>query len=280
MKPVVSIVSPGAMGASIAARLVGNGLEVLTSVEGRGPATNERARGAGMKIVSRAELLDADMLLSIVPPKEARNTAREISALYAAAARKPLYVDCNAVNTTTVEAIRTTVEDAGGQFVDASIIGMPAREGYAGPAIFVSGTEAARLAVLDEYGLQIRKMDGPVGAASALKMAYGGITKGLIALGSAMMLGATRAGVAEALKDEMGLSQANLLAGFSRSIPDMFPKAGRWVAEMEEISDFLGKDTAQGRMFDQIAIFYAHLASVDGKGDIDALADFFAAPDA
>ena len=41
-------------------------------------------------------------------------------------------------------------------------------------------------------------MDGPIGAASAIKMSFGGITKGLIAIGSAMVLAAHRAGVAEA----------------------------------------------------------------------------------
>lgn len=275
MKPVVAIVSPGVMGASIAARLVANGVEVLTTVEGRGPATAERARAAGMTAVSKAELLRSDILLSVVPPAEAENTAREIATLYAGAAHKPLYVDCNAVNPGTLRQIAAIIEDAGGSFVDGSIIGMPAREGYAGPAIFLSGHEAAKAGELSQHGIQTRVLEGPAGAASSVKMAYGGITKGLIAIGSAMLLGATRAGVAEDLRAEMERSQANLLAGFSKSIPDMFPKAGRWVAEMEEISEFLGSDTPQGRMFSQIAALYVHLADDDGAADIAALQDFF-----
>lgn len=275
MKPVVAIVSPGVMGASLAARLVANGIEVLTTVEGRGPATAERARAAGMTAVSRAELLRSDILLSVVPPAEAENTAREMAALYEGASRKPLYVDCNAVNPGTVKQIAAIVEGAGGSFVDGSIIGMPAREGYAGPAIFLSGPEATKAGVLSDHGIQTRVLEGPVGAASSVKMAYGGITKGLIAIGSAMLLGATRAGVADDLRAEMGRSQANLLAGFAKSIPDMFPKAGRWVAEMEEIAEFLGADTPQGRMFGQIAALYAHLASGEGEPDIAALQAFF-----
>ena len=38
---------------------------------------------------------------------------------------------------------------------------------------------------------------GPIGAASAMKMSYAGITKGFTALGAAMMLAATRAGTAD-----------------------------------------------------------------------------------
>lgn len=275
MKPVVAIVSPGVMGASLAARLVANGIEVLTTIEGRGPATAERACAAGMTAVSRSELLRSDILLSVVPPAEAENTARELAALYERAADKPLYVDCNAVNPDTVRQIGSILEGAGGTFVDGSIIGMPAREGYGGPAIFLSGPGAAKAGRLSDYGIQTRVLDGPVGAASSLKMAYGGITKGLIAIGSAMMLGAVRAGVADDLREEMARSQPNLLAGFSKSIPDMFPKAGRWVAEMEEIAMFLGTDTPQGRMFGQIAALYADLASPGAEPDIAALRGFF-----
>lgn len=276
MKPIVAVVSPGVMGASLAARLVANGIEVLTTIEGRGQATAERARAAGMTAVSKAELMRSDILLSVVPPAEAKNTAREIASLYEGVASKPLYVDCNALNPGTVKQIAAIVEGDGGSFVDGSIIGTPAREGYVGPTLFLSGPEAFKAEVLSQYGIQTRVLEGPVGAASSIKMAYGGITKGLIAIGSAMILGAARVDVAGDLRAELGRSQANLLAGFSRSIPDMFPKAGRWVAEMEEIAGFLGADTPQGRMFGQIAALYGHLASEEGKQEITILQDFFA----
>ena len=64
-------------------------------------------------------------------------------------------------------------------------------------------------------------MDGPVGAASALKMSYAGITKGFTALGAVMMLAATRAGTAEALRRELADSQPNLLAWLTRAVPAM-----------------------------------------------------------
>jgi hypothetical protein len=48
----------------------------------------------------------------------------------------------------------------------------------------VSGEGAARAEVLGEYGMKIGVLDGPVGAASALKMSHAGITQGPIAMGS------------------------------------------------------------------------------------------------
>ena len=73
-------------------------------------------------------------------------------------------------------------------------------------------------------------------------MSYAGIVKGLAGIGSAMVVAATRAGAADALRDELALSQPAILARLEVALPDMLPKAYRWVAEMREISGFLGPD--------------------------------------
>ena len=56
--------------------------------------------------------------------------------------------------------------------------------------IYAAGPHAKEFAKLNDYGLIVRVLDGPLTAASALKMSYAGITKGFTALGAAMMLAA------------------------------------------------------------------------------------------
>ena len=63
------------------------------------------------------------------------------------------------------------------------------------PGIYVSGANAGEMKRLSAYGLNIRVIDGGIGSASALKMSYAGITKGVTAIGAALLLGASRAGV-------------------------------------------------------------------------------------
>jgi hypothetical protein len=108
-------------------------------------------------------------------------------------------------------------------------------------------------------------------------MSYAGLTKGLVALGASMILAAERAGIADALRAEMSASQAAMLAGFSRSIPDMFSKANRWVAEMEEIAGFVDRDHAESEVYAALARLYTRLgADFDGTQDeIGKLRDFF-----
>jgi hypothetical protein len=126
--------------------------------------------------------------------------------------------------------------------------------------LYCSGASATALQALAAAGLRIKILPGEIGAASALKMAYAGITKGLTALASTMMLGASRNGVADALYAELADSQPNLLRQFSRSVPDMYGKAYRWVAEMHEIAGFLDPDASGRQLFDSAAQVYQRLA--------------------
>lgn len=272
----IALAAPGQMGSSLAARLTTNGVEVVTLLEGRSPATIARAKAAGMAAVSAEDFVSRDVILSVVPPDEAEPLAELIAKAARAAGRSPIYVDCNAVSPVTTQRIAQLVEAAGMSFVDGSIIGLPARPDYAGPALFVSGPHASKLSGLRDAGLDLRILDGPIGAASALKMCYGGITKGLIALGSMMILAAERAGATRALRDELALSQPQLFASFSRSIPDMFSKAGRWVPEMEEIASFLGEGSVDSAVYADLAAFYGRLASREGAAEIEDLRSFFA----
>ena len=276
MNPTVAIVAQGAMGSAVGRRLVERGLQVTTSLTGRSEASAQRARAAGMTAASDEDVARADFFLSIVPPADALSLAEKMAALIARSNRKPIYVDCNAVNPPTKGNIARVIAACGSPFVDVGIIGGPPAQGYEGPAIYASGQDAARFAPLGNFGLDVRVIDGPIGAASALKMSYAGITKGLTALASAMLLAATREGAAEALQAEFARSQPALLAWLKRSVPSMFPKAYRFVGEMEEIADFVGKDEAARQIFEAFAKLYTRIAAdLDGKKEeTGALAKF------
>lgn len=272
----IAIIAPGNMGAGLAARVTAAGFTVLTQLSGRGDATLERARAAGMRDASAREIADCPVILSVLPPGRAHAVAQELAPALADAPRKPLFVDCNAVSPDTVKQIEATVTATGAAFADAGIIGLPPRSEGPLPVIYASGEAASGLPALNQAGLDIRVLDGPVGAASTLKMCYAGIGKGLTALASAMILAADRAGAGEALRTEMERSQKMLLGRLDGSIPDMFPKAYRWVAEMEEIADFLGEDRPESGIYRGMAGFYDRLAGdFDAQGpEIEALKSF------
>ncbi|MEO3471419.1 DUF1932 domain-containing protein [Roseomonas sp. CAU 1739] len=273
--PVIAILAQGAMGAGVAARLVTHGVRVLTCVEGRSAASAARAAQAGMEAVPETAFGQADAFLSILPPDQATATAERLAPMLAAAEKPPLYVDCNAISPETMRRVANLLGTHGLRVADAGIIGGPPREGYGGPVIYASGQEATGLAaLLDRRGINLRVMDGPIGAASGLKMSYAGITKGLVAIGSAMMLAATRAGAADALRAELASSQPALSAWFARMVPSMYGKAYRWAGEMEEIADFVREDDGAAAIYGGAARLYARLADAGSETEVAALRAF------
>jgi putative dehydrogenase len=258
-----TIIAAGAMGSAVARRMHERGATVRTSLAGRSAASARRAAECGMVAVDsdRALVEGVDIVLSIVPPGEAVALAERLVPVLAGAARKPLYIDCNAVNPTTVARIVAVLAPSGVPFIDGGIIGAPPKQEGAGPRFYLSGHPAAQAAILRDYGVDIRLLDGPLGAASALKMSYAGITKGLIAVATSMILAARRAGVDAALHAELLESQQNLLESFGRTIPPMYRKAYRWVAEMQEIARFAGAgDEGAEAIYSGAARLYERLA--------------------
>lgn len=240
----IAIIAPGEMGAGIGARLGERGGDVFTSLKGRGPASAERAAHARMvAIEDDAKLVQSsDIVLSILPPASALGLAKRLAPYLAGAGRVVVYADCNAIAPQTVREVEATVVPAGALFVDVGIIGGPPRSNGYCPHLYASGENAQLLDPLREFGLDIRPIAGGIGAASALKLSYAALTKGLAAIGAAVARGAANGGVVTELRAELGESQPQLLAWLQRQIPTIEPKAHRWVGEMEEIARFLAGD--------------------------------------
>ena len=255
----IALPAAGEMGAGLGAVLSAHGARVLTITEGRSERSRARARDARMAETDMAGLASADIILSVVPPGIALQTAERIGAQIRAGGHAPLYIDANAVSPETARAVGRVVTEAGARFVDGSIIGPPPAAGKA-TKIYVSGGDAAQVRILAEHGLDIREMEGGIGAASALKMCYGGMTKGLTGLMAALMLAAEREGIGADLHAELGQSQEALLTRAGSAVPDMLPKAYRWVAEMDAIAEFVGEERGEHAVWRGLARLYDRLA--------------------
>ena len=276
MTPTIALIAPGNMGAAVAKRLTEHKVTVLTSLAGRSESSAKRAREAGMQPVDDRKLVEADYLMSIVPPGDALALAKRLADTLTAANKKPIYVECNAVSPQTMNQIAEVIAATGCAFVGAAIIGPPPKPGATNTKFYAAGPAAADFAKLNDYGLIVRLLDGPTSAASALKMSYAGITKGFTALGAAMMLAATRGGSAQALQAELAESQPALLGFLAKQIPAMYGKAYRWVAELDEISAFVGKDFDENEMMTAAARFYERIAAdVDGENQETGTLDKF-----
>jgi 3-hydroxyisobutyrate dehydrogenase-like beta-hydroxyacid dehydrogenase len=180
----------------------------------------------------RAAVVASDVILSVCPPHAAVDVARAVVA----EGYRGIFVDGNAVAPATAREIAEKIQAAGATFVDGGIVGPPP-ERPGTTRLYLSGTEAARVAALFEGGaLEAIAVDGPPGAASAVKMAYASWTKGTGALLLAIRALALSEGVDRALLAEWERSHPGLPAQSEAAAGRNARKAWRFVGEMEEIA--------------------------------------------
>lgn len=224
---VVGLLHPGEMGSAVGAALRERGKTVLWASAGRSPATAERAEAAGLEVASDvAELCRrCEILLSVCPPHAAVDVARE------AAGFAGIYVDANAISPDTAR----TIAALQARFVDGGIVGPPP-ERPGTTRLYLSGADAEHVAELFAgTNVEPKVVSAEPGAASAVKAAYAGWTKGSAALLLTVRELARVEGVEDSLLEEWRLSLPELeerLAGAERSSRR---KGWRWIGEMEEI---------------------------------------------
>jgi 3-hydroxyisobutyrate dehydrogenase-like beta-hydroxyacid dehydrogenase len=224
----VGLLFPGSMGAPVGGAVRA---EVVWASEGRSEPTARRAGEAGLVDVGSVEELvrSSEIVVSICPPAIAEEVAAQVAALGFAG----LYVDGNAISPERVKRIAGLLPNV----VDGSILG---REGR----FYLSGEPAAveQVAALFEGSeVEAVPLEAEVGAASALKMAYGGWNK----------IGVALAAQAHAIARAYGLTNALESEGVAGSrVEQLAPRAWRWGPEMQEVAETcaaLGLPDGMGR---------------------------------
>lgn len=267
---VLGVLHPGQMGASLAAAAKANGARVLWASEHRSEATLRRAQADGLEDAGSLAALCAasDIVLSICPPHGAEALADAVTRT----GFRGLFLDANAIAPDTARRIAALVAGGGARFADGGVVGPPARA-PGETRLYLSGDGAPEAAALFAASLaEPVCVEGGPGAASALKMAYAGWTKGRTALLLAIRAYARAEGVDAALMAEWGRSLPGLQADSESAAPRVSAKAWRWVGEMDEIADALAATGVPDGFHRAAGQLYAAMqAFKDAGGDFDAV---------
>ncbi|EFW99741.1 6-phosphogluconate dehydrogenase [Grosmannia clavigera kw1407] len=247
----IGILSVGDMGVGIARLLIASGFSVATNCTGRSQMTVDRARAAHVDLLSSDEELvrQSDVILSVVPPRDAIGTAERIARALKGVNRpadRPLYyADMNAVSPSTARRISALLP-AAVRPIDGCILGGPPRAGGDGEPWYVP-----RMPTSGPYGfddvfpslaatLHSRHVGPDMGAASGLKMCYASMTKGYAAIAVQAFTTAQQLHILPDL--QWALAAAGTRQRTEAALTGMPPKAYRWAGEMEEISATFADD--------------------------------------
>lgn len=216
----VGLLFPGEMGALVGAAARG---DVVWSSEGRSVATAARAREAGIRDVGTLDALvsESETVISVCPPAIAEQVAESVAERNF----DGLFVEANAIAPHRSLRIAERLAEHEASVVDGGIIGQ------SGIHLYLSGDQEGverASALFAGSDVDAIPLPGGIGAASALKMAFGGWNKAGIALAAQAHAIARAYGVQDALEREGVKSDRVLRAG---------PKAWRWSPEMEEVAE-------------------------------------------
>lgn len=179
-------------------------------------------------------LSDAPLILSLVTADQALHAARAAAAVLTPGA---LYCDMNSVASETKRAAAEAVEAAGGRYVDVAVMA-PVHPKRRAVPLLISGPHATEAAhALTALGfINIQMLDGPVGAAAAVKMIRSVMVKGIEALSAECILAADRAGVTDAVITSLDASSpgADWRGRFDYNLDRILIHGLRRAAEMEE----------------------------------------------
>jgi len=257
----IGVMSPGDMGQAVAAQLKLGGFTLHTALDERSARSKALAHEAGLIDVGSVEKLVAscDVILSIMNPAAALEFGLKAAAAIAAGHGNPIFVDCNAISPATLQQIEAAIVAAGGRCLDGTIIGSPPRDG-ARCNLYFAGPDADALAVFAGPHLNVRILGARSGDASALKMCYGAMNKGITALMLETLMAARRLGVEAIFEEQMRETRSDVHDWMIKVLPVMPPKAHRWVPEMLQIAQTLEGVGMTPRMLQGAADMYELVA--------------------
>ncbi len=258
----VAILSPGDMGSAVGQRLRENDLDVITCLAGRSDRTRALAAKAGIRDIPTMEELveQSDLIMSMTVSGAVSSLCRQVAGALRATGADTLFAECNAIAPQLARELEPVITDAGGRFVDVSIIGGPPRPGYS-PHFYTSGEAASQFEHISDFGLTVLKLDGEVGQASGIKMCYAAMTKGSWALYSELLMAAELMGLTEPLLAEFQSGQQAVLQRMERTLPTVPARSLRWVSEMEEIRNTFAHLGMTPHLFEGVAEMYRFIGS-------------------
>ncbi len=236
----IGILYPGDMGHGVGRVLLEDGFTVVTTLVGRSDRTRRLSAHAGIvELDSMTEVVRrADMVLSIIPPTAAQTVATDFAEAVRETGRTPLFVDANAISPMTAQEVGSIIAPTGSPYLDACIVG-PARDVRGRCIFYVSGPQARLFE--EPYGKSLRThlLGDRIGQASAFKMVFSGLNKGLAALLYELTAAARDFGFLDELLHRYKALLPGVMEALEWLVPTYPMHAARRADEMAELAETL-----------------------------------------
>ncbi len=244
--PRISFIGFGEAGFHIAGGLRGAGIEgiaafdINTDTPGLGEKIRRRAEESGTRLVGSNEELTAaaDIVISTVTANQALEAGHQSAP---GLGPGQLYADLNSVSPVLKQTIDRVISATGARFVEVAVMAPAPPYGHKVPMLVGGAGGAEFVERMAAFGMRMEFTSHKVGEAAATKMCRSVIVKGMEALLTECVLGASRYGAEQRVFQSLGetFPGLNWAEMATYMVGRVVVHGERRAREMEEVAETL-----------------------------------------
>ncbi|WP_139259601.1 NAD(P)-dependent oxidoreductase [Chryseobacterium sp. OV279] len=239
-QPVIAVLFPGDMGTQIAKVLIRHDFKVITAGEGRSSRTLENIQNSGItdKHYLQDAIEQADVVLALTKPEGSLTMAEHFISCLKTTSNRPLYVDLNSNTPALASSIEKLFSAVDVPFVNGAVMG--ASRDVPDHAVFlVSGPYRHLFINLFASVFKIKDAGEKIEAASAYKLLFSMVNKGMNALFFETMTAAAHFGILDELNESLQAFLPGTYQDLIKTTPTYPQHISRRIDEMKGLADML-----------------------------------------
>ncbi|WP_131327885.1 NAD(P)-dependent oxidoreductase [Chryseobacterium vrystaatense] len=239
-QPVIAVLFPGDMGTQIAKALIQHHFKVITAGEGRSVRTLENIRNSGIiDTHSLQETVEqADVILSLTSPEGSMKVAESVVSCLTMTSNRPIYVDLNSNTPALASSIEKLFLPVDIPFVNGAVMGA-SKDIPDHAVLVVSGVLRHWFISVFDSVFRIKDAGEKTEAASAYKLLFSMVNKGMNALFFETMTAAAHFGILDELNESLEEFLPGTYQDLIKTTPTYPQHISRRIDEMKGLADML-----------------------------------------
>ncbi|ASK28792.1 hypothetical protein CEY12_01125 [Chryseobacterium sp. T16E-39] len=247
IQPIIAILFPGDMGTQIAKALIKNNYKVITAGNGRSARTLENIKSIGIEDVGSLQNIveQADIILSLTSPEGSLEIAENTISCLENTDNRPVFIDLNSNTPEVALNLEKLFSAKNIKFVNGAVMGA-SKDIPDHATLIVSGTY--RNIFLDVFStvFKIKDAGEKTEAASAYKLLFSMVNKGMNALFFETMTAAAHFGILDELNDSLQEFLPGTYKDLMKTTPTYPQHIFRRIDEMKGLTQMLKSENLPG----------------------------------
>lgn len=238
--PIIAVLFPGDMGTQIAKVLIRHHFKVITAGEGRSARTLDNIQNAGITDTHSLQdtIEQADVILSLTSPEGSLKMAETVISCLKTTPNRPLYADLNSITPALSLSMEQLFSAIDVPFVNGAVMGA-SKDVPDHAVLVVSGIHRHLLINLFAPVFKIKDSGEKTEAASAYKLLFSMVNKGMNALFFETMTAAAHFGILDELNESLQEFLPGTYQDLMKTTPTYPQHILRRIDEMKGLADML-----------------------------------------